>query len=161
MSTRKDLPYALMDTCCIFDLLIGNDDHDKAQRVEDLLEEHGKSVEIIVPVLVRLEVFDVLRVKCGGPSPESWGTAVKVAEDFFASSTFLPVELDDHVGDIAEGLISKRGVRDKDAVVLASAIAHSIPTIYTFDKQMMRISEDCDGVEAIEPNPPTRLSFPT
>lgn len=157
MSPKKALPYALVDTCCIIDFLLDNSDSDKSQRVQDLLEDHGKSVEIVVPTLVRLEVFDTLRRNLGNSTPESWVPAVKKAEEFFEDYPFVPIELDDRVCEIAEGLISEHALRDKDAAIVASALAYEVRKMYTFDKKLIRTSDSWPGLEVAEPDSPRRF----
>lgn len=159
MSHRSVLPYALIDTCCIIDFLLDNRDSDKSQRVQDLLEEHGKTVEIVVPTLVRLEVFDILRMKLGDSTPGSWPTAVEKAEEFFADYPFVPIELDDRVCEIAEGLIADHALRDKDAAIVASALAHEVRTMYTFDQKLIKTSDQWPGLEVTEPQPASHLPF--
>lgn len=157
MSHRNVLPYALIDTCCIIDFLLDNTESDKSQRVQDLLEEHGKTVEIVVPTLVRLEVFDVLRMKLGDSTSESWPTAVERAEEFFTDHPFMPIDLDERVCDIAEQLIAKYALRDKDAAIVASALAHEVRTMYTFDQKLIKNSDQFPGLKVTEPQPPSRL----
>lgn len=132
-------------SCTIIDYLKGaaRAEPDCQQIIDSA--ERGET-EIVVSALAEAEV-----VKVDPADPDS---ETKIRE-FFARPYVIRVALDIRVAEMAREIVRTYGLKPLDAVHVATALRAKVPTLETFDQEMI------DKVNGKEGNPPLQIRNPT
>ena len=156
----KDLPLYILDSCCVVAFLIDESKDNKADRVQALLEGHGKDWEIVIPTVVYLETLGKSQMGLNGgygAKPAARRKALKAARAWVDSQSFMFAELDPLVIRNALDIMDAWGLNGVDAAIVATAQVYEVSKVYTFDDAMLRISTDIPGIEVIAPPEPNML----
>lgn len=137
---KRALPLVVADSSCFIDFFTNHDD-DRAQRVAEILQEHNKTIQIILPIVVYLETLGRGQMGKGGISGGDTTARQKAFDnmrDWIESQDYVIASLDDIVVIRAIDFMYDYGLRGMDASILALANVHGIKTVYTFDKDMIK-----------------------
>lgn len=92
--------------------------------------ENGK-IEIVISALTIAEVLN-FRGKSAIPKSES-----EAIRQFFRNSFFLTVDLDRYIAELAQDVVWDFGIKPRDAIHVATALACEVPILDTFDKGLL------------------------
>lgn len=117
------------DSCVIIDCL--QQHAGKYPDIRPMLEQAERGeLRIVVSEISVAEVVKLDKLTPAGISRED--QVSKVAE-WFDYSYVIPRVVDRAVSSLAARIKRQHGVKTCDAVVLATAIRHAVPTVYTYD----------------------------
>lgn len=156
---KKELPLVVVDSCCFVEFLTA-EDPDKADRVGDILEEHGKTFNVVMPSVVYLETLGKSQMGAKGATGSNHQLRQKEferAREWVDSQDYMMAELDPLVSSYALDLMYQHGVHGIDASILAIAEIYDAEVLYTFDQKMLKAGIPVSNVNVQEPPQPTKL----
>lgn len=153
--TTTDLPLVVVDTCCFVSYLT-DDKPERTSQVEYLLGEHGKSIEIVVPSVVELELFGKYpQVKSSG-NQKHRVRLLQHAQRWFVGQSYLVAELDRKTVDRGIDLMREFSIHGIDASILATALLYGATHVYTYDAKMLAVAGRIEGLSiGVPPEPET------
>lgn len=153
--TTTDLPLVVVDTCCFVSYLT-DDKPERTAQVEYLLGEHRKSIEIVVPSVVELELFGKYPQVQSSGNQNKRLRLLQHAQRWFVGQAYLLAELDRKTVDRGIELMRDFSIHGIDASILATALLYGATHVYTYDTKMLAVAGQIEGLSVeIPPQPQT------
>lgn len=154
----KRLPRVVIDTCVILDHLLGEDEDRKA-RARWALAQDGTSHRVVLPAIVLAEVPGAGEVNGDHGGKQARAGRVETVQAWVRDSRFLVAELTERLARQAAVLASEHRMKAADATVLATALAWQCTTLYTRDKNLLKVNGVVPNLTVTEIGPTTAPLF--
>jgi len=123
------------DSCCFLGLL--NNEQDKVHLCQGAIQK-AEGGELVI-ITSAISFIEVIRMK-GKPKLKK---AVETTIQKFFSNSFIYIHnVDREVGIKARNLMWKhQSLQPKDSIHLATALLHNVPTLHTFDDDLLNLKD--------------------
>jgi predicted nucleic acid-binding protein len=128
-------PLQYWDSDIFLAYLLGETVDERDKRCKHGIEEAESGASLIVTS--SLTLTEVIHLKDLKPLTRSNEQAI---ENLFLHPWIVVRVLDRHIATQARELIWDAGVKPKDSIHIATALAHNVDVMYTFDKQLIGFS---------------------
>jgi len=98
-------------------------------------------------VVSAITLIEVIKLKNHNMLPRDKENTIK---EFFQNDFMKIVNVDRYIGEIARNLIWRFNVHPKDSIHVATAILHKVPVLNTFDKDLLKLSEQVGGTPVLK-----------
>jgi len=123
------------DSCCFLGLL--NNEQDKVHLCQGTIRK-AESGELII-VTSAITFIEVIRMK---GKPKLKKAIENTIQQFFSNSFISIHNVDREVGIRARNLMWRhQALQPKDSIHLATALFHNIPTLHTFDNELLSLKD--------------------
>jgi predicted nucleic acid-binding protein len=144
----KRLPRVSVDTCVILNVLVNgpNDAPNWLPRSKWVLDAHGVSHDVALPALVLAELGGDPSIRGDDLERSERKRRIKLVREWIDDCRFIIIDIDERVGREASELAAKWQLKGADAAMLAATKLWSIPILYTWDKALLKIDSQIDGL---------------
>ncbi|QRP60576.1 type II toxin-antitoxin system VapC family toxin [Corynebacterium minutissimum] len=148
----------VLDTCALIYLFLDHPHIPKAKSYADSVEFviESDAYEVFIPTMVGVELLGTPAMRAGASTPPISNAAVNKAKDFLFRRDFTLVEADSFVMETAGELCLERLIRPADAMIVASGIAASCQSVFTYDDKLIKA---CTGLNPISVTHPPAAPY--
>lgn len=143
---------AVIDTSILVSLFLNETADDHANRAEQIVNENREI--LVLPSLVVLEIIANSDLKLAQSlDAQARNEAVRETLRKLAKLKLRTVDLTPKVSRLAARLIPDCNIKAPDAVVVATAQAFGIPTVYTWDQKLINATSKLGEITKVTEPP--------